>query len=814
MTERRKDLLYLAGLLAVLVLFFAKILFTSQIVRAPDIVAEFYWGIKQFKTMGFLDLFRVSLKAGWDLLANGGGTEGGGTLSLHFLFYRNLLFWLIPEPSNIAWFMIFHLFLGGAGVYCFCRAIGIGRLGSFLGGLIFAIAPENASLINAGHVQKIATISFAPWAFYFLEKGFQTRRYIYPLTTAVCLAFQFFNMHWQVAFYTCLGIGAYGICRSIAILRQERERKGTFTRILGLNLVTLLFFLSTVAISLVPLSDWSTDTTRGMQSGANQGKGGIDVEEAMSWSLPPEELVTFVIPGFFGYSRQEGGYNGKNIDSYYWGRMNFTQTTDYMGLLPWLLVPLPLIFRRDRYTWLATAGIAVGILFSMGKFTPFYWFLYEHLPGINRFRVPKMIMFLPVMGLGVLAGRGLDLLLDPEVRQSKNFRRYLVGLISLPAAVLALLGLEHAATQSWLSLFSNIDNPTRYEQGAALVTQRWNNILNETGIAAVVCAIHAGVIAGFSRKKSLVKWLPCLLLLCYLADVGRVNAKYLLLQPVPEQSRGVKTPVMEFLAKQGKEWRTLPMDGSDPMSYVSNGIPVMFTSNPVQKRRWQEFLDNFNLGSGMPDLMNVRYLVEGMGQYEQDKASLGQKFAPVYFSPDGRVVLENRTALPKAWLAPVAVVLNSPQETLGALANPAFNPGMIALVESTPPIAMATPNTAVPTSAGEVRVASYEGEKIEFDASVTANSMLVMGDKYYKGWRATVDGKPTGIYPVDHVLRGIYLTPGNHKVEFIFDPVPFKVGKYLTLLSFAIFALMLAREIRVRKLREPERAAEGAVAEA
>ena len=45
------------------------------------------------------------------------------------------------------------------------------------------------------------------------------------------------------------------------------------------------------------------------------------------------------------------------------------------------------------------------------------------------------------------------------------------------------------------------------------------------------------------------------------------------------------------------------------MPLCSAGIPVMFTSNPVQQRRWQEFLDNFNMAPAMPDIMNVSYLV-------------------------------------------------------------------------------------------------------------------------------------------------------------------------------------------------------------
>jgi uncharacterized membrane protein YfhO len=77
-----------------------------------------------------------------------------------------------------------------------------------------------------------------------------------------------------------------------------------------------------------------------------------------------------------------------------------------------------------------------------------------------------------------------------------------------------------------------------------------------------------------------------------------------------------------------------------------------------------------------------------------------------------------------------------------------------------------------------------------------------MGDKYYKGWRAFVDGKEFTIYPVNHVLRGIYLPPGNHSVEFRFDPTPYRIGKWLSLVSMAFFALMLVREWRYRKRQD------------
>ncbi|WP_224983479.1 YfhO family protein [Geomonas agri] len=814
MTDRKKDLLILSGLLAVLLIVFSKILFTTQIVRAPDILNEFYWGVKDFGSRPLWSMFRVDLSsAGWNPFINSGHTNEGGMASEQFLFFRNFVFWLIPAPESVAWYIVLQLFIGAAGVYSFCRLLGVGAWGSVLGGLVFAIAPENASLINAGHVMKIATITFAPWAFYFFEKAFRTRRLIYFLVTAFVLAYQFFHTHWQIAYYTCLAIAVYGIARSLCIVFADEGGKKEFGRLLALNLALLVFFLTTVAMSLVPLANWSKETNRGVNSGANvtasagQGaaKGGLAREEAMSWSLPPEETAAFIIPGMFGFSRQEAGPNPSNIASYYWGRMNFTQTVSYMGLLPWLLLPLPLIFRRDRYTWLAFSAVVVGIFFSMGKYTPFYNLLFDHFPGINRFRVPKMMMFIPVLGLGVLSALGIDLLLDPTVRASRAFKRYLVGVVALPVLLLVLVGVEVTTGNFWIDKFLDIlAQPTRYEpQSEKLVLQRWTNLVNETWIAAALAAIFAMVFALYERGKLTAKLLPFVLIGLFLVDTGRVNAKFMFLVDEPHKATAAKSPLVAFLAQQPKEFRTLPLNG-DPMPYAAAGIPVMFTANAVQQRRWQEFLDNFNLASSMPDMLNVRYVVATKEQYEQDKAGLAGKYIPVFYSPDGAmVVLENKTVLPKAWLAPVAVQVQNPADALGMLQSPQFDARVNAIVESPPPIPMLGPGATAPaTGPGLVRINKYEAEKIDLDATVTANSMLVMGEKYYKGWKATVDGKLAEIYPVNHVLRGIYLTPGMHKIEFVFDPTPFKIGKTLTLISFAVFAIFLGREVWQKRKRQ------------
>jgi uncharacterized membrane protein YfhO len=123
------------------------------------------------------------------------------------------------------------------------------------------------------------------------------------------------------------------------------------------------------------------------------------------------------------------------------------------------------------------------------------------------------------------------------------------------------------------------------------------------------------------------------------------------------------------------------------------------------------------------------------------------------------------------------------------------------VVESAPTLALEPPGVSASGSAGVVQLTKYENELISFTADVAKNSLLVTGEKFANGWKATIDGKPAEIQRVNYVQRGVYLTPGRHEVKFVFDPLSFKVGKWLTLGSFAFFALVLLWEAR-RRIKE------------
>lgn len=69
----------------------------------------------------------------------------------------------------------------------------------------------------------------------------------------------------------------------------------------------------------------------------------------------------------------------------------------------------------------------------------------------------------------------------------------------------------------------------------------------------------------------------------------------------------------------------------------------------------------------------------------------------------------------------------------------------------------------------------------------------MLTDAYYPGWRALVDGRPAKIERADYYFRAVYLEGGKHTIEFVYDPLSFKVGLAISLASLALMVIGLKR---------------------
>ncbi len=139
--------------------------------------------------------------------------------------------------------------------------------------------------------------------------------------------------------------------------------------------------------------------------------------------------------------------------------------------------------------------------------------------------------------------------------------------------------------------------------------------------------------------------------------------------------------------------------------------------------------------------------------------------------------------------------------SLHKLAAPAFDPAQTVLLDS--PLPEANPAGAAGENSGTVEFKSYAPTKIVFDAHASAPSILLLNDKYDPNWRVSVDGKPAELLRCNFIMRGVYLTPGAHTVEFQFS-LP---GKLLDITLAAIATGMVLAGTLIFLTRRPPAAA-------
>jgi len=80
------------------------------------------------------------------------------------------------------------------------------------------------------------------------------------------------------------------------------------------------------------------------------------------------------------------------------------------------------------------------------------------------------------------------------------------------------------------------------------------------------------------------------------------------------------------------------------------------------------------------------------------------------------------------------------------------------------------------------RLISREPSKVVIETEMACGGLAIVGDPFYPGWRAYVDGLRVPLQEVDGV-RAVRATAGNHRIEFRYRPMSVYLGFGLTLLG-------------------------------
>jgi hypothetical protein len=677
------------------------------------------------------------------------------------------LYLLLPAEVALTWTTVLHLALAGWGMYRWGRVIGLERFPSLIG----ALALEGSGFLVA-RLAIFPSMAFAfPWLAIWLWRGemlVQRRRLSDALWLGAALGLGLLAGHAQTAFYGGVLLGAYVLFRTMRAGREARDWRLLLGRF-SLLLISLFTGIGLAAIQLLPTAELMLQSQR---------SGGVGYDFAMTYSMWPWRLVTFLAPDFFGNPAQ-GNYAGY---ASYW------EDAGYVGLLPLLLaVGAILALRRkgsaaprraETVFWLSVAVLSLVLAF--GDNTPVFPFLFLHAPTFDLFQAPARWLALTTMALAALAAMGAHRWPAGRFRQQRGALGIVFGVSLLIAGLLA----PRVASHQLLDAF-----------GAATL---------RLGVSLAV----VGLLMLLWREKA---W--------WRVAVGVFVVLDLLLfgwSLVPSVDRSLyrgHTETSDVLARETGEvrvyWPTDPSHRNRRLD-AENRVKFSYLSfgsfGPRDVGYWWEMreilLPNVGMLDGVSSVNNFEPLIVGryadLLRVAMKTPELVNLMGATHVASDepwpggqpihtvNEVTLYRLPDAPgRAWVVPSARQVAS-DDMLAALSDPDFDPVAEMLLET------AFSDSQSPVSNLQSMTLQDGPNRVTIRASLDGPGYLVLADTWYPGWRATVDDQPAEILRANYAYRAVHLDGGEHIVEMVYRPDSVLVGGVVSLVAVLVIVAGLA----------------------
>jgi uncharacterized membrane protein YfhO len=127
-------------------------------------------------------------------------------------------------------------------------------------------------------------------------------------------------------------------------------------------------------------------------------------------------------------------------------------------------------------------------------------------------------------------------------------------------------------------------------------------------------------------------------------------------------------------------------------------------------------------------------------------------------------------------------VIKDKQKIISRFYDPLFNPRQTVILEENPGL----PASSDSISSSDAKISSYSPNKVVVNVSSKNPGLLLLSDTYYPGWKAFINGGETKIFEADYSLRAVKIPGGKSTVSFVYDPLSFRAGLFVSLISVGI----------------------------
>jgi len=487
---------------------------------------------------------------------------------------------------------------------------------------------------------------------------------------------------------------------------------------------------------------------------------------------------------------------------------------------------------QRKWLWFWLVVVIISALLAFGRFAPFYKFVFE-LPYFSSIRNPVKFINLVCLAIIILFAYGMDGLwrryMQPAeadgsprwtgfkvwwAKAGKTEKSWIQGwVLALAASLVGWFGYatQHRALLDYLLANQFSDSGAQEIASFSIRQVGWFVLFFALSTGLIAC-IFSGAFAGARAR-----WGGIVLGLLLVADLTRANQPWVVYWNYHQKY--ASNPIMDLLKDKPFEHRVSGLGGEtqhSPFSlsrlynqvWLQQQFPYynIQTINIVQMSRtpadYSAFISAMNSGRGEMSLQSsIRYMkltnarlvlgeAAALDFLNQDISQADQQFRimdrfdivpkpgitnPIMLDdlttaldPNGTYALfDFAGALPRAKLYSNWQTDTNDQDVLACLTSPAFDPNQTVLVSGGIP--STAPSEATNQNVGSVDFSSYSSKNIVLKSNSSSQSVLLLNDHFDPNWKVLVDGTPAPLLRCNFIMRGVYLSPGSHTVEFRFQ---------------------------------------------
>jgi len=668
------------------------------------------------------------------------------------LYPFNMVCLFLPLPIAINVIIALHLLMAGFFMYLWTAYRGLHPLACLSAGIMLMFSGPFFMHLYAGHLGNLCAMAWAPLIFLAIDGIMDRPSLRWSLLAIMAVTMQILTSQFQYVYYTAIAVAIYIAVRLVTAVNRRRVLLGLFAIPCG-SLLLSAFHLFPVFLT----------TQEGLRS------TGVDIKFAAMFSFPPENLITFLSPFFFG--------NMQSIP--YWGRCYLWEMSLFFTVAGLFLAILG-IFPGEKGKSRNSVFMAILlIILAFGAHTPFFNILYQWLPGFDKFRGTSKFSFQAMLFLVMLAGVGLDRI----IRKGEGARK----LYLIPLGVAVILGSGalwmmneasmQAGTNAWRHILQFISaTGESYLSPKAYQDVQFAGFAGEYAAKGLFIATGTSLILALScyliRYSRRAVYLVALLVVLEAFVFASMN------RPTFDYKETFIPEFKKYFAAHPGDYRVLKLQ--NPNTAMSTGSSDIWGYGPTAMGRYVQFMA---LTQGADPDKATTYLRIHQNHRLFTMLRLRYLFIP---GSNGVVIHEVGNPMPRISLLRDWKAAATRGDVFSEMAKPSFDPRKTVILGKKP-----VPSPVQSDEEGNCMILDTSSDHLTVKADLPSPAILLLTENYSRGWRVRPlkgdSHQSYDIYPANYTLMAIPLDKGAHVFRIEYKPQAFIIGMYISLISLLLY---------------------------